>query len=165
MKRGILLLISLLPLLAACDIIDSVRYPEVTEMGKNYVWCQMDDCNYLKDGLSVTLNPAGDTVYFDIKVQRVYGFSSDIELKSLEMRVAFKDLEPQRRLDLDNEQVRVSYTSASTPLWASDVSGYVMFWKCAGRILSGQFEFQCSAATRDFYISHGIFDLKAPFVL
>lgn len=164
MKRPILFLLSLLMLATGCDV-DPVDRPVVSESGRDYVWCQVGEANYLADGLSVSLNAALDTAYLVLDVRRVYGPDNGLELKSIEMRVARKDLVPQRRIGLDEEQARIAFLSGATALSATDVTGYVLFWKCADQILAGQFEFQCSSAPYSFYISHGMFDLKAPFVL
>ena len=164
MKSIISIFLTLLPLVSTCTF-DPVDRPVVSESGRDYVWCQLDDTNYLAKGTSVSLNAAKDTAYIVLDVRKVAGEGTNVRLSSIEMRIARKDLKPQLRVNLDQEQVKVYCTDGVADYWASTVAGYLKFWKCSEHILAGQFEFQCTAVPGSFYISHGMFDLKALFVL
>ena len=164
MKSIVFISLAILPLVSTCAF-DPVDRPVVSENGRDYVWCQLENTNYLSNGVSVSLNESKDTTIIILNVKKVYGDVTSVKLNSIEMRVARKDLNSQRRVNLEQDQVKVSCSDGVTDYWTSSATGYVKFWTCADHVLSGQFEFQCIAMPGSFYISHGIFDLKAPFVI
>ena len=164
MNKCCLFLFLFFPFLASCNY-DAITHPLVTEEGRDYVWCEVEDCNYHRASSKLSRNAARDSVYVSLSLDCVYGHPGDVELKDIEFRLAVQDIKRGGRIPLNAEQAVVRYSDGSNDRQASDVEGAVRIWKYTEGVFAGQFEFRCSAVPIDFEVEHGIFDLRLLFRL